>query len=516
MRFNLSKTLILPVTLTGETYDISIVSKDDVSQDVWFKVTALDQDAIEKRSCAIKINSKSWKENSVKMTLSDAKAIRISIYYNGNNSDSQDIWIDRILIKAGKKDITGANYFSDKPKDSLRTIKSLDKKYIVPLATGNDSSLLSEIKAFDGKQLIGLAESTHGSNTSKEANYQFIKNLIISNHCRLVLLEMSTAATLSWNLYVQGKISKEYEKSIEDDIRACFIDHKLLMDFLSWLRSYNIRSNNKVYISGIDNSDPEEKKLYLFNFYLTLLGKDKAVWYLKNTIEKNYGPLITHSYFDKTLQYIMGKENFDCYISFLNNAVISHKSELSSSPNRDIIMFKSVKGLMDNCLKKDDKAAILAHSGHLQNLERFPGDTTLGLCLREYYKEKYFSISFQIGTGTFSQDECAMDVKTVTDTLKKPPFYSFEYAGLNTGIPYFYYPANYLGNDILTCGFIPRGGRYEDLYKFSPLRRQFDAYVFIKESKAMEKIEPSLLIYGMHYFYSKKMAMDSVAREIDN
>ncbi|MDR6943407.1 erythromycin esterase family protein [Mucilaginibacter pocheonensis] len=513
MRFNLSKTLILPRNIPQKDCEVSIISKDDVNHDFWFKVTALDKDAVETDSKSIKINSRLWKENSIKIKLAGAKIIRINIYYDGDNSDKQHIWIDRILIKAGKKDITRNNYFSDNLNDSLKTIKSLNKKHIIALATGNDSTLLSGIKELDGKKIIGIAECTHGSNTSKEANYQFIKNLIINHHCRLVLLETSIAATLTWNLYIQGKISKDYGKPIEDDMRACFIDHKLFMDFLDWLRTYNMRSIAKVYISGIDDSDPEEKKLYLFNFYLTLLGKDKGAYYLKKTIDEQYDAIIAHSHLDTVLQNSLGKQNFKCYMSVLKNEMVSSKRE-SLSDNRDINMFKRVNSLVDLCLKPGEKAAVLAHSGHLQNLERSAGDTTLGFYIRKYYRDQYFSISFQIAKGAFSQDECAFDVKTITDSLKMPPLYSFEYAGLATGVPYFYYPAKYLGNNILTCCFIPRAGRYEDLYKFSALKRQFDAYVFIKESKPIENIEPSLFMYGRNYFYSKKMAMDSIVRKL--
>lgn len=516
MRFNLSKTVILPKNTPQGRCEISVISKDDVNHDFWFMVTGLDENGQVTDSGSIKINSRRWKENSVKIKLGNTKAIRVNMSYEGDSTSRQQVWIDQILIKAGSRNITQSNYFSDNPNDSLKIKKSLNKKYLVPLTTENDSTMLSGIKTLRDKKIIGIGECTHGSNTIKKAEYQFIENLITNHLCKLVLLELSIDKTLCWNLYIQGKIPPNYSKVIQDDLRNNFIDHELFMHFLDWLKNYNMHSVSKVYISGVDNPNPEVKNLYLFNFYLALLGKEKGAYYLKKTADQNYTELTEHSLLDTALQNRLGKKNFECYLSVLRNEMPSHKKASPFFGDRDISMLKRVNNLINIFVTPSEKAAIMEHSGHLQNMERSVGDTTLGFHLRKYYKDKYFSISFQVATGTYTQDECTPGAKTIVDTLKPPPLYSFEYAALATGISYFYYPAKYLGNGFLTYCSIPRGARYDDLYKFSPPKKQFDAYVFIKESKPIEKIEPSLLIYGINYFYTKRMEMDSVLNDLKN
>jgi erythromycin esterase-like protein len=517
MQVNLSRIIILPLDVYKRD-EFSIISKDDVDRPFWFSVTGLDKNEQAIGSKLIKINSRSWKENTVKIKLRNVKAVRISISYIGDSSEKQDIWIDRILIRAGGKDITRSNYFSDTMADTLKIIKGIDKKHLIPLAIGNDSTLLSDVKNLKKKRIIGIGECTHGSNTVRNANYQFIKNLIVSDHCRLVLLEMPIDRSLLLNLYIQGKLSPNYSKQIEGDIKCMYADYDLFMRFLDWLKGYNSHTLDKVYLYGIDNPS-SFAKLYLFSFHLALQGKVKGQFYLKKVAEEKYDDMLTQARLDTSLRTSLGKQNFECYLSILKNEISLHRSDAEFVDDRDSNMSIRVNDFINICVKTNEKAAILAHSGHLQNLER-PGlflakEAPLGFYLRKKYGDQYFSISFQIGQGTFTQDECT-GTKTITQTLPSPPSFSFEYASLATGLPYFYYPARHLGNAILSTCFITRNSRYADLYKFNSLKKEFDAYVFIKESKPIEKIEYSISGYAIDYFYAKRKAMDSILNEMKN
>ena len=122
-------------------------------------------------------------------------------------------------------------------------------------------------------------------------------------------------------------------------------------------------------------------------------------------------------------------------------------------------------------------------------------------------------MSSQAGSGTYTQDVCSINRRLITDTLPKPPAYSFEHACLATGIDYFYYPSRFLGEKILSHADIPRASRFADLYRSSSLKQSFDAYFFIKRITPIQDVEPSAMLYKMDYFCLKRRALEKIMEE---
>ena len=81
-------------------------------------------------------------------------------------------------------------------------------------------------------------------------------------------------------------------------------------------------------------------------------------------------------------------------------------------------MFTYTKQLADHFLKKDEKLIIHAHSAHLSNLERFDSfpykEIPAGNRLKKYYGDKYYSIGFQVGKGTFTQESAGYFSKLIS------------------------------------------------------------------------------------------------------
>lgn len=517
MCFSLFKTILLPVNDRQKKADISIISKADITGDFWIKVSSIDKNEKEIAFKTVKINNSEWGKRDVSIIISGAKAIRINIRYNGNNELKQNIWIDRVGIKIDEKDITKQSYFSNKKEDSIKVFKSLSQEHIIPLIMDNDSTLLTGITDFNNKKIIGIGESAHGSSTMKLANYQFLKNLILKANCKLVLLEYPTDMTLLWELYVQGKISTDYQNQIEADAKCLFNDYGQLLEFINWIRIYNEGSSTKVHIFGMDN--PTASNLYFFEYNLALLGKDQGRLYLKMISEKKYEELIDYAKTDPVLKEKLGVQGLEFYLNFLKNEMISIKSEAEFRENRDLNMLKRTQRMMEIYLKPQEKLAIYAHSGHLEYSEPYDDysekNATLGFHLRKIFANQYFSISFQIGYGKYTQDECFTKGKVFVDSLKNPPPYSFEYAGLRTGLDYFYFQSKYLGDGILSYADIARASREENLFKFSSLKKRFNAYVFIRESKEIKKIEEFPWLYTIDRFYEKRLTMKSILKELD-
>ena len=517
MSFDWSKTILLPGGIPKKKCEVSIVSKDDIAHNLWFTVTGLDREERETSSKSITISSRLWKAKKISLLPGYVAALRIGIHYDGDSSANQNIWLGEIKIKVNGKDITNESYFSKNKKDSIEAIKGIVKEKMIPLAFGNDSTLLANIKELRNKRIIGLGECSHGSNTIKVASYQFIKNMIVNYNCKLVLLEIPVDATLILDMYVQGKIPNSYQKQIEADRKLSIGGYKNLVDFLNWLKAYNERSVTKVHLFGIDN--PSDPQLYLFEYHLALLGKEGGKFYLRKTVERKYGDIIAFAQRDTMFQNRLGKQSFEFYLSILKNETAVMSNLVEWEKDRDINMSKRVNSLVNIFLKPGEKAAIYAHSGHLNSVEQFDDNlkkvTPLGFYLKNNYGNQYFSISFQIGEGTYTQDKSPHG-QTMVDTLIKPPPYSFEYAGLATGSSYFYYRSKYLNDAILSYCSIARASRNENKFRFSCLKRRFDAYVFIKESTPIKEVELFPAFYAMDYFYLRRKEMQDIARELGN
>ena len=520
MTFSLGQTIILPVNNYQKEARVSLISKYQATGVLWLKVKSLDKDGEEIASDSIKINTKGWSKKNIFIPVLQAKALRINIQYNGNDNPGQAIWIDKVLIKIDGKDISQQSYYSKKKEDSIAVFNSLTNKYIIPLTSGNDSTMLNNIPGLNQKRIIGLGESTHGSSTIKTARYQFLKNLVLNADCKLVLLETPIDMVLTWDLYIQHKTPNGYQKELEADARCIFGDYVQLVDFLNWLRAYNEHAIRKVHVVGIDNP-VGDTNLTLFEYHLALMGKDIGKPYLKMIVEKKYNELIAYSKSDLTLKKYLNSQELEFYFSFIKNEIVLRDASGKIFLNRDSNMAKRLTDGMNIYLEPEEKAAIHAHSAHLayaySEIESNEGIKAplLGLYLRQKYADKYFSISFQIGQGKYIQDECSILGNTILDSLKNPPPYSFEYASLQTGLDYFYIPTKSLGDAIISYLHISRTSRYSNLYQFSPVKSRFDAFVFIRESKAIENIELSPWRYSNNRFDERRYKMRTISKEIN-
>ena len=506
MKFILSKTIIIPNRVQGKKLDVIMNAKCEVNQQLQFSVNGIDRNDKEGSLQTIMLNNTGWKKYKVSLVLGESKAFRISISYFGDSLPDQKIWLEEISLRIDGKDIGNEDYFSKQAADTALVIRNLKKNAPRPLSTENDSTLLTNIMELNHKKVFGIAQCTHGSKTVQVANYQFIKNLILDKNCRLVLLEIPIDIVFFWDLYVQGKIGENYKNSIEEDLKGAFGDYKLSVDFLHWLRKYNATAANKVHLVGIDNIAMPQ--LYLFDYHLALLGKDKATPYLKYIRDEKYTELANYAETDSLIKQLLDKQEFAFYISFLRSTLTCPLEMVDRFfKDRDLNMSTGVEHALNIYTKETETAAIQAHSGHLSATEKVDVSgkyTPLGYHLKKIHGDKFCSISFQIAEGSYTQDECVSFGANKAVQLPSPSKYSFEYAGLKTGIEYFYYPAKDLGDGILSRSHIIRGGLYRDLYPFSDLKNEFDAYAFIKTSKALGHVELFPVFYAGSN-WSKKM-----------
>ena len=118
----------------------------------------------------------------------------------------------------------------------------------------------------------------------------------------------------------------------------------------------------------------------------------------------------------------------------------------------------------------------------------FDVDVVGGCNIKKYYGDKYYSIGFQVGKGTFTQESAGYFSKLIALPLSKPPYNSFEHLALSTKESYFYYPSKYMDDGIVELLVIPRMARYQRQYQFHSVKNWCDAYVFIQESTPLKNV----------------------------
>lgn len=506
MQFNLSQIIILPDHSEKSKCQISVSSKDELANDVLFKLTAYDKDEQEIASEVIKINSKQWRTHALTLPLLNVKAIRVSISYTGNSSPEQSMWLDRLVIKIDKKTVNNYDYVQALSSGNGSFSNKLETRHAVALQLHNDSTMLKDVQGLQNRKIIGLGESTHGSSSIQIANYQVIKNLILNQNCKLVLLEMPIDNTLVMDLYVQGKVPSSYQNNIIPFLKPSIGGYKNTIEFLNWLRFYNLTAETKVHIFGIDNS------IYLpinfFEFQLAVFGEQASRSHLKAINSGQYETALKQAEADSTLSYQVGTKSVKLYLQIIRDEILQR----NNPSNRDINMFNKVEFLTNLYLEPNQTAVVYAHSGHITTqpeIDTFMNaDMPLGYYLKNIYKEKYFTISAQIGTGSYSQDECSINGNVISVSLPPPPSYSFECSALAYGSNFFFFPSSFLPDNILSHGKISRASLNSDLYRFASLKRRFDAYIFLRESRPIVEVEQNIMLYNMNFFETKRQQMD--------
>ncbi|MDR6339106.1 erythromycin esterase-like protein [Filimonas zeae] len=514
MRFLLLKTILLPGNVKGKKCQVALQAAVPEGKMLTLYITTMDAEERPIVNRQLTFSGSALQKKAVSFTAGNDKAISIGIYYQGDSIPQQVVWLQRIQVTVNGKDIGNSPEYAAR-KDSTAAAGSLSKSRLVPLTAGNDSTLLPDISDLNNNRLIGLGECTHGSATIRSAAFQFIKNLIVQQRCRLVLLETPMDVTLLWDLYAQGSIGAEYEQQITNDVKMGFGDYALFMDFLRWLRNYNMHTDKPVHILGIDYVIAPQ--LYLLEYHHALLGSTNGKWYLQQIQDKKYDLIYNHAQADTLLRQKLDQRFFQLYLSYLKSLPVLQPGILMPMPDeRDSGMAKQVQMVMETLLHAGEKAVIYAHSSHLTALPTNRFKETyypLGYYLKQHYGRQYFTVSFQIAAGYYTQDVCSGGGGHSKDTLKPPPVYSFEYAGLATGLPYFYYPSAHIGSGVQAFCRIERGSRFKNWYQFASPQKRFDAFVFIRNSEPLRFVEDMPAFYTGSHIYKRSQAMKAVLKE---
>ena len=472
MEFTLQGDIIIP-DMKYRNVTVSVNVKSQISFPLRFLARGFDRNEKIIFEDTISISGISdWKTFSISAKNPSIGLLKVYFIYKGDEKPNQWMALKDFTVKLDGVDISITR---KKPNEKTATPYVLETNKIVPFES--QAAVLSKIPLIGHQKMIALGESTHGSADISDMRFLFSRTLIEKYNARLLLLEIPFNEGLLYNAYVQGLIPGDADALMRDYLNAIYAKESILQ-FLKWVREYNTKAERKILVVGIDNTNGSPFPIMDFN--LAVLGEEAARPYLIALQKRDFNLV-----YDKMAQDSLLKSRLGTHYTLYKWIVRESISPKGRYDRRDVEMARRALFLDSLLTQPDERTILLAHTGHLQKLptmDSLKNSEILGSLLYNKRKKDYFVFDFKIGSGTFTQDSCMLQLYTTTEALTSIPENSFEAAALKTGYPYFCYPASALAHNMTTTSYITRNSQNRVHFIFSNLRKRADGYVFIKES----------------------------------
>lgn len=500
LEFEFAKEVLFPIREV-KTMEIKLYARSAPYFPLLFKIVGRNKDEEVSFTQATSFQ----KEDTVKSIRidsvpTDTKYIDVSIGGECDSESSAEFLLQRVEIW-----LNGRNYTDEPILKAELSQNTLLSDFIQPLHPFNSNAWNMYGKKDRTIKVIGLGENAHGSKTISETRWVFLKDLIVNHNCTLILTELPVDSALLLDLFVQG--ASDDTLLVEGYLKLTY-DHTSFLSFLIWLKKYNNQLDRKVHVVGIDN--PKLRRYALMDFYTEVMDSTEVEPYLAKTIKGEFDELLNDTQQNVVLKSKLGDE----YFQHLSSVLKEFRRKLTYVlEERDSLMFVRYLHAQKTFTSGREKIAILAHSAHLQRIERSFGGKPilpLGNFLAKKFKKRYMAINFNFGSGTYVQDSCSIDFRRVRDSLSYVPDNSFEAAAMKTGIDQFIYPTKYLSDDTETTAMIPRIGQNKNFFKYASLKNRFDYIVFSKRSEAFDNIVKNSFEYSNSFWNSKDQKFKAI------
>ncbi|WP_163264462.1 erythromycin esterase family protein [Dysgonomonas sp. 216] len=462
---------------------------------------------------SLDINTKNClTKRELKFPLSDIDQITILIEAFGDTiCDINTLEDQYICIEETKINFRGEEYDIAK----CDTQGSLNTDFISPVSENweGDSSRFIQSNAVNDflgtKQIIGIGETLHGSESLNKFAFEFIKDQIINNNCGYVLVELPIDMAMTFNMYVQGQITGEAMKYLHQNFKNYIhISDSVFFDFLQWLRAYNENTTKKVLFWGVDKDHRLMGHSYCFDYLFAVFKSNRVngqkllpLLKLVHNFKEDYNSIF--SYIDRNeamLNEILGKQNLKLFIytfrQYLDNLSIYYdtkreREKYAQIAFRDKLLFKNFRFLQENFVSDDRKILIYYHYGHLNKINSAPSRSfvlSFGYYLNKEFSEKYASIAITTGKGSRMNEQTS--VSYYIEELESPPFCSFEYRALNSQYDNFYYPSDRINDNITSMRLLFSHGpktKHKQFEYYPSIKNRVDGILFIKNSQSIKK-----------------------------
>lgn len=146
---------------------------------------------------------------------------------------------------------------------ALDWLKSAGKSF-EPSAYGEvDLAPLAEI--LGKSRIIGIGEATHGSHQDQQFKTDLIKQLVRIGKVQVLVLEANREAGYGFDRYVRHGEGDPAELIRSGSFFRIWKGDEFA-ELIMWLRAWNLRSENKVRVIGIDDQDPGRDSVFALSF----------------------------------------------------------------------------------------------------------------------------------------------------------------------------------------------------------------------------------------------------------
>lgn len=265
---------------------------------------------------------------------------------------------------------------------------------------------------FKGRKVFGFGEATHHTKEFFELKFKFFRYLAEHEGVRTFLMEDSYFAGNLVNNFILGGEGSAAEVAA----RMGFLIWRTeeVSQLIQWMRDFNTGrpENDRIRFYGIDcqvsygladdiKAFAKKYKIDITNFNSVL--QDAGAWEgvstgrrRECTAELDKLAALVKQGFNPKVRY--EKLELDRVLYAINNLMQCNELIITDSHRvRDGYMAENVKQLLGNH-GADARGFIWAHNNHVaKNNDR----SNMGYILKEAYGEKYYSIGFEFGKGTF-------------------------------------------------------------------------------------------------------------------
>ncbi len=402
----LYQTILLPYP--GNRIEVSIYSKRKLLQSAWVKINCYDSSRKFIGSDSVSIISDEWQKFSIKFnSVENIYFLNVEIWAAENFKEKKlwvHLWVDDMQIKINDRDLysydDNKTNFGKRDFEDIKNNISIEPDHKIPL---------NQIVKIGGKKIYGFGETTHGSKEILLAAYNNIKQLIINQNCRLVLLEMPLDIGMRVNQYVNEGITDESIKEVLADQNTSIE----LISFLEWIKNFNNTDRSNVTVFGIDNRSNDWPR-HFNNFLLSKSLVSTKIDTLLNHVN-SYTSRVDHLNYarrnKKEFIEILNEQDYKTVVHYLENrtdsllySIIPFESMDWYSAYRDYIMFVNTRFAIENYSNNSSSVAIYAHLNHLiKNTPIFlTSIRSLGQYIFENYKDDYYLTGLLFAEGSIN------------------------------------------------------------------------------------------------------------------
>lgn len=491
---DIRQTFLLPDSLKNACIEISINNKCFNMERLLLRVIGLSECQEIAFSDSVNIsNVEQWTEKLLKLKLRDIKFLIVGLdgYSPNFQKKPSKLYLDRIKI-----------LLNDQPIEEIASINKLDsykpiESYCGLLVADSINKNFIQKTLLPNKRIIALGETVHGSAEIAECVFNIIKENILNNNCRCVMIEEDISMLLKMNLFVNEILPEKSLEEIKKDMDGIHLNTNALLHFLSWLRKYNHEMPaNKVSLWGIE-SQLNFARNALFDYFYTFYDVEyKSIFcqmleFLRSLNYRQAFVLATAQ--SAVLMDVMGKDEYEKFLYVLDfQNQLKNESQNAvdgylSVRKRDFYMFKNVDHFLQHNLQENEKVIIYTHFGHAQKKEQlrtiFPIIFPLGYYLAQKYKDSYGVVGITIGEGEITTRSNEAQGEFIAYKLTPSSASSLEKLFMDIKKEYIYCPSQCLLNDIYLIRHIGNSVWKEQPEIYNVVKKCVDGLVFIRHSR---------------------------------